>query len=244
VSEAGAARDWLSKLNKEELVWVANYLHDRAPSETFRGASFDLRALPALLIQRLEETVEGLKLITKARNNLRQKRYRASTNGRASCSFTLPRATKAKLKSLAKAGRTTETAIIEGLIEGAQQASQAQKEEKRRHALEKKISRNSSKLQQELFTIKLTATRKHLMDSLKQLARWEVFFDQPGPELSPEQEAKAGEIAKKRMQAMQEAIEAAAAKHELMSPRNFHDLPRSTKTQSEGQGVGQKDHHL
>src|SRR5690606_37300574 len=120
---------------------------------------------PALLTQsicNLETMTEGWKRISRARNNLRQRRYSASAKGRATCSFTLPRDTKAKLKGLAKSSGTSETAIIERLIEPAQQLRQDRKEEKRREALQKTITRNASKLAQELSKIRLDATTRHL----------------------------------------------------------------------------------
>lgn len=140
MSETGTAPSWFNQLNDKERVWATNYLVEEMPREALAGFAFEVRANPTLLIQsirKLETMAEGVKLITRVRNNLRQKRYRASAKGRATCSFTLPRDTKAKLKGLAKSAETTETAIIESLIAGALQSSQDQKEEKRREALGK-----------------------------------------------------------------------------------------------------------
>lgn len=162
-----------------------------------------------------------MKLIERLRNAIRQRRYRLAEGGRKTCSFTLPRDTKAKLKSLAKSAETTETAIIESLIEGALQSSQDQKEEKRRGALVKTITRNSSKLAQELNKIRLEATTKHLDASLKRLAGWQVYLNEQAPELSAEQESEANRIAEKRMREIQEAIRTVVAKYEMMSPRNI-----------------------
>lgn len=224
VSETGAAPSWFNELNSEERAWATNYLVERMPREAMAGLAFEVRGNLALLIQsirKLETMAEGVKLIARARNNLRQKRYRASAKGRVTCSFTLPRDTKAKLKGLAKSAGTTDTAIIESLIEGALQSSQDQKEEKRREALEKTITRNSSKLAQELNKIRLEATTKHLDASLKRLAGWQVYLNEQTPELSAEQESEANRIAEKRMREIQEAIRAVVAKYEMMSPRNI-----------------------
>tara|TARA_B100001059_G_scaffold228394_1_gene259409 strand:+ start:830 stop:1504 length:675 start_codon:yes stop_codon:yes gene_type:complete len=224
VSETGAAPSWFNELNGEERAWATNYLVERMPREALAGLAFEVRVNPALLIQsirKLETMAEGVKLIGRARNNLRQKRYRASAKGRATCSFTLPRDTKAKLKGLAKSAGTTETAIIESLIEEAQQSSQDRKEEKRRWALEKTITRNSSKLAQELNKIRLDATTRHLDTCLKRLSGWQVYLNEQAPELSSEQESEANKIAEKRMREIQEAIRAIVAKHEMMSPRNI-----------------------
>ena len=224
MSETGIAPSWFNQLNDKERAWATNYLVEKMPREALAGFASEVRANPTLLIQsirKLEKMAEGVKLITRVRNNLRQKRYRASAKGRATCSFTLPRDTKAKLKGLAKSAGTTETAIIESLIEGAQQSSQDQKEEKRREALVKTITRNSSKLAQELNKIRLEATTKYLDASLKRLASWQVYLNEQAPELSSEQESEANRIAEKRMREIQEAIRAVVAKHEMMSPRNI-----------------------
>lgn len=124
-------------------------------------------------------------------------------------------------KGPGKSAGTTETAIIESLIEEAQQSSQDRKEEKRRWALEKTITRNSSKLAQELNKIRLDATTRHLDTCLKRLSGWQVYLNEQAPELSSEQESEANKIAEKRMREIQEAIRAIVAKHEMMSPRNI-----------------------
>ena len=168
-----------------------------------------------------ESDVAGVKLIERLRNAIRQRRYRQAEGGRKTCSFTLPLNTKDKLKILAKNADTTETAIIESLIAGALQSSQDQKEGKRREALEKTITRNSSKLAQELNKIRLEVTTKHLDANLRRLAGWQVYLNEQTPELSAEQESEANRIAEKRMREIQEAIDAVEAKHERMSPRNI-----------------------
>ncbi len=222
VSETGTAPSWFNQLNDKERAWATDYLVEKMPREALAGFAFEVRANPTLLIQsirKLETMAEGVKLIARARNNLRQKRYRSSAKGRATCSFTLPRDTKAKLKGLAKSAGTTETAILEKLIQEAQQASQDQKEEKRRESLEKKITRNSDKLAQELNKIRFEATTKHLDACLKRLAGWQVYLNEQSPELSPEQQSEALKLAEKQMREIQEAIRAAVAKYEMMSPR-------------------------
>lgn len=224
MEKTGNTQDWLKKLDREETEWAANYLLTRWPKKLEPKPDES----PAMVfvsfgesIRTLETDVRGMKLIERLRNAIRQRRYRLAEGGRKTCSFTLPRDTKAKLKGLAKSAGTTETTIIESLIEGAQQSSQDQKEEKRREALEKTITRNSSKLAQELNKIRLEVTTKHLDASLKRLASWQVYLNEQAPELSSEQESEANRIAEKRMREIQEAIRAVVAKHEMMSPRNI-----------------------
>ena len=215
---------WLKKLDREETEWAANYLLNRWPDE------LEPKPAPSPVmvfitfgdsIRTLESDVAGVKLIERLRNAIRQRRYRQAEGGRKTCSFTLPLNTKDKLKILAKNADTTETAIIESLIAGALQSSQDQKEGKRREALEKTITRNSSKLAQELNKIRLEVTTKHLDASLRRLAGWQVYLNEQTPELSAEQESEANRIAEKRMREIQEAIRAVLAKHEMMSPRNI-----------------------
>lgn len=224
MTETENAPSWLNELDRKEAEWAASYLSKRWPE----GLKANPSPTPPMLyhslaesIHELEKYAAGVKLIERMRNSIRQRRYRLAEGGRKTCSFTLPLNTKDKLKILAKNADTTETAIIESLIAGALQSSQDQKEGKRREALEKTITRNSSKLAQELNKIRLEVTTKHLDASLRRLAGWQVYLNEQTPELSAEQESEANRIAEKRMREIQEAIRAVLAKHEMMSPRNI-----------------------
>ena len=224
MAETENAPSWLNELDRKEAEWAASYLSKRWPE----GLKAKPSPTPPMLyhslaesIHELEKYAAGVKLIERMRNSIRQRRYRLAEGGRKTCSFTLPLNTKDKLKILAKNADTTETAIIESLIAGALQSSQDQKEGKRREALEKTITRNSSKLAQELNKIRLEVTTKHLDASLRRLAGWQVYLNEQTPELSAEQESEANRIAEKRMREIQEAIRAVLAKHEMMCPRNI-----------------------
>ena len=224
MAETENAPSWLNELDRKEAEWAASYLSKRWPE----GLKAKPSPTPPMLyhslaesIHELEKYAAGVKLIERMRNSIRQRRYRLAEGGRKTCSFTLPLNTKDKLKILAKNADTTETAIIESLIAGALQSSQDQKEGKRREALEKTITRNSSKLAQELNKIRLEVTTKHMDASLRRLAGWQVYLNEQTPELSAEQESEANRIAEKRMREIQEAIRAVLAKHEMMSPRNI-----------------------
>jgi hypothetical protein len=214
---------WLSEKDEDEWKWAAKYLLRQCPPELEEKLTFS--AVPnyssvVRSIDALESEAKGVKLIARLRNAIRQRRYRSAKGGRATCSFTLPRQTKATLKWLAKSQNTTETAVIERLIEGASKAAQDQKEGKRREALVEKVTRNSSKIAHELNQVRIEEAKKHLKYCLKQLADWEVFYE--GVQLSPdpEDEATATELATKRMREIQAAISAAVAQHELMNPRS------------------------
>ncbi|ATR84933.1 hypothetical protein [Aquipseudomonas alcaligenes] len=214
---------WLKKIDQKETGWAAEYLLNRWPKGLNPRPSSWVPIAANLdeTIRTLEVDAGGVKLIERLRNAIRQRRYRLAGGGRVTCSFTLPILTRDKLKALAAKDGTTETAILEAMINEAQQASEDQKEEERREALNKKVTRNSDKLAQELIKIRLEATTKHLDACLKKLAGWQVYLNEQSPELSPEQESEANRIAEKRMREIQEAIRAAVAKHEMMSPRNI-----------------------
>lgn len=226
MAEAGNTPSWLSEKDRDEWQWAAKYLTSRS-SPALKNKlglmiSMDFRSL-IRLIPALEKEAEGVKLIERLRNAIRQRRYRLAEGGRKTCSFTLPRATKATLKTLAKRHKTTETALIERLIEGASQAAQDQKGEKRREAITAKVTRNSSKLAHELNGVRIEEANKHLKRCLKQLAIWELFYKGIQPDLPPENEPAANELTEKRMHEIQEAIGAAVAKREYLSPRSLVD---------------------
>ncbi|HBO3179815.1 MULTISPECIES: hypothetical protein [Pseudomonas] len=223
MSEAEAAPGWLNEKDRGEWQWAASYLSSRcSPSLQGKisfladsGFSHLIRSIHAL-----ESEAEGVKLIERLRNAVRQRRYRLAKGGRKTCSFTLPLETKTTLKSLAKGHKTTETALIQRLIEVAAQAAAEQKEGMRRDAQMAKVTRNARKLTQELDKVRIDETRKQLHHCMKQLARWETFLKEELPELSHEDEAAATTLAERRMRVAQEAIDASVAKHEMLSPRS------------------------
>lgn len=222
MSEIEAAPGWLNEKDRSEWEWAARYLLRRCSSSLQSSLSALADSNFSYLVRSihaLENEAEGVKLIERLRNAIRQRRYRLAEGGRKTCSFTLPLETKTTLKRLAKNQRTTETALLERLIEGAAQVASAQKEVMRRDAQEAKVMRNSHKLALELDKIRIDQARKQLHHCMKQLTRWETFLKEDLPELSSEDEATATALAERRMRAAQEAIDAAVAKHEMLSPR-------------------------
>lgn len=216
--------NWLNEKDSEEWQWAAGYLSRRCSSllqaklDFFADRDFNrlVRSIHAL-----ESEAEGVKLIERLRNAIRQRRYRLSKGGRKTCSFTLPLETKATLKRLAKISKTTETAQIQRLIEVAAQAALEQKEAMRCDAQVAKVIRNSRKLEQELDKIRIEETRKQLRHCLKQLALWEATMGGELPEAAHGEEAKAAALTEQRMRVIQEAIDAAVAKHAMLSPRSI-----------------------
>lgn len=215
---------WLNEKDSDEWRWAAGYLSSRC--------SFSLQDKMSLLadvdfsrlvrsIHALESEAEGVKLIERLRNAIRQRRYRLSGGGRKTCSFTLPLETKTTLKRLAKRSKTTETALIERLIEGAAQVASLQKEAMRHEAQMTKVISNSRKLEQELDKIRIEETRKQLRHCLKQLALWEATMGGEMPEATHGEEIKATALTEQRMRVIQEAIDAAVAKHAMLSPRSI-----------------------
>lgn len=217
----GIKPSWLNEDDHEEWQWAARYLLDRcSPSlkdKISLMATLDftslIRSIPAL-----EREAEGVKLIARLRNAIRQRRYRLAEGGRKTCSFTLPKATKATLKTLAKGSKITETRLIESLIESAAQQAAAKKQEALRGADNAKINRNENKLAQELLQVRIDATKKQLHHCLKQLMQWETYLKEALPELSHEDDATATALTKKRLREIDEAIDAAVSKHRRNSP--------------------------
>lgn len=221
MGETSAAPSWLNEKDREEWAWAASYLMSRS-SMRLRNiisdfADTDFKLL-ARSIHALESEAEGVKLIERLRNAIRQRRYRSSKGGKKTCSFTLPRETKATLKTLAKNYSTSETMLIQRLIDA--EAQQAQKQ-KRQEELMTTITRNTNKLAQELSQARIEETEKRLLHCLKQLARWEIFFKEELFSLTAEEEAAAAEAAEKQMKSIREAVNASVAHRELMSPRSM-----------------------
>jgi len=216
-----AAPSWLNEKDGEEWAWAANYLTSRSStqlrSKISTLADTDFKYL-ARSIHALESEAEGVKLIERLRSAIRQRRYRSSKGGKKTCSFTLPRETKATLKTMAKKYGTSETMLIQRLIDA--EAQQAQKQ-KRQEELTAKITHNAQKLAQELSQVRIEETEKRLLHCLKQLARWEIFLKEELSSLPPEEEAAASEAAEKQMKSIREAVNASVAYRELMSPRSM-----------------------
>lgn len=224
MSKTKQTPSWLSEKDTEEWGWAAQYLSTRVSFQD-RGKlenqiKSDFNAL-ARTIHNLESSVDGIKLVARLRTAVRQKRYRSSTGGKETCSFTLPKATKTALKHLAKGNRINVTAQIQRLIEDATKLTEEQKETKYREAQAAKITRNVSKLTQELSQIRIASTQKQLRHCLTQVVRWETSMNGELPELSAEEEAKAAVLVEKRMRVIQEAINVTVIKHEMMSPRSI-----------------------
>lgn len=222
MAEAGNTPSWLSEKDRDEWQWAAKYLTSRS-SPALKNKlglmiSMDFRSL-IRLIPALEKEAEGVKLIERLRNAIRQRRYRLAEGGRKTCSFTLPKATKATLKTLAKRHKITETGLIERLIESASQRDSVQKAEARHESQAMKAIRNARKLEQELANVRIEETWKQLRHSTKQLAQWETYLEGALPALPTEHEVTATTLAEQNLRVIKEAIDAAVAKHVLMSPR-------------------------
>lgn len=179
MAENGNTPSWLNELEREGAAWAADYLLKRWPD----GLEPTPNPKPSMVFTSLAESIHvldgntaGVKLIERLRNAIRQRRYRLAEGGRKTCSFTLPTATKAKLKTLAKRHKTTETGLIERLIEAASKQVAIQKEETRHESQAMKAIRNARKLEQELAKVRIDETEKQLHHCLKQLARWEAFL--------------------------------------------------------------------
>lgn len=221
MARTGSKPSWLNEDDREEWQWAANYLSKHCPERLKDKLSLMAPTIFSSLVRStyaLEKEAEGVKLIQRLRNAIRQRRYRAAEGGRQTCSFTLPKATKAKLKTLAKGYKVTETRLIESLLESAAQQAAAKKQEALREVDNAKVNRSESKLAQELLQVRVDATKKQLHHCLKQLMQWETYLKEALPDLSPEDEATATALTQKRLHEIDEAIDAAVSKHRQNSP--------------------------
>jgi len=224
MEETEMAPSWLNEEDSAEWRWAAGYLSNRCSSSLksklsiLGGTNFSYLVRS---IHSLESEAEGVKLIGRLRNAIRQRRYRLAKGGRKTCSFTLPLATKTTLKTLAKRHKTTETGLIERLIERAFQQASLHKEEARHESQAMKVIRNARKLEQELANIRIEETKKQLQRCIKQLALWETSMGDELPKPNPDEEARATALTEHRMRVIQEAISASVAKHEMLSPRSI-----------------------
>jgi len=91
------------------------------------------------------------------------------------CSFTFQLETKTILKSLAKGHKTTETALIQCLIEVTAQAAAEEKEVMRRDSQIAKVTRHARTLTQELDQARIYRTRTQLQHCVNLLAQWNTF---------------------------------------------------------------------
>ena len=83
-----------------------------------------------------------------------------------------------------------------------------------------KVTRNTSKLANELNQIRIEETKKQLRHCLKRLTLWETSMGNELPTLTADEEAKAIANVENRMRVIQEAVDASVAMHEMMSPRS------------------------
>lgn len=214
---------WLNEKDCDEWRWAASYLSRRCSSSLQNSLSALADSNFSYLVRSihaLESEAEGVKLIERLRSAIRQRRYRLSKGGRKTCSFTLPLETKTTLKRLAKNHKTTETALIQRFIEDAANLAEAQKETRLQENLMAKVTRNKSKLANELNQIRIEETKKQLRHCLKRLTLWETSMGNELPTLTADEEAKAIANVENRMRVIQEAVDASVAMHEMMSPRS------------------------
>jgi hypothetical protein len=169
----------LKWLRNDEWQWAQQYMDEHADPAMHAAAlhfapkmAFDY-AQTVNYIAYFEQTVEGLKFVTRLKNALRQHRYRAPSHGRKLCTFTLPNSTKGNLSRIAKDHSLTETQVITVLIDDADQLAKKHSEQEKKLRASKNAERNRSLLATGALKAQLDATMKHLERTTELVVMWQ-----------------------------------------------------------------------
>lgn len=225
-----SAPSWLKEMSNDEQAWAIDYLFRNSSWRSLPQIRFNLKPhqhyeVLVETISNLEDTADGVRLIAKMRNTLRQKKSRASPKGRTPCSFTFSKDTKTKLKSLSKRYRTTQTTIIEELIEEGHQLTQEQTLIKKLEISQGKSNRSAIRLIQQLNKIKLEITTEYLTSCLKQLVGLQIYFNHQAPELSPEQLSEVEKAVNEQLQQLYKKIIANIEQDGVSVPKKLLEPP-------------------
>lgn len=223
-----SAPSWLKGMSNEEQAWAIDYLLKRSSWKSIPRSRFSLephQRYQALVetVSNLEGTADGVRLIAKMKNTLRQRTNRASSNGRIPCSFTFPEDTNAKLESLSKKRRTTKTSTLIDLIEEGHQLAQEQTLIKKLEISQEKSNRNAIRLTRQLNKIELEITNEYLTNCLEQLAGLQIHLQHQAPELSPTQQSEVAKIVKKQLYHLNKKIVAAIKQNGISVPQKLLD---------------------
>ncbi len=225
-----SAPSWLKGMSTEEQAWAIDYLFKRSSWQSIPRSRFGLEShqryeVLVEIISNLEGTADGVRLIAKMRNTLRQKINRASSKRRIPCSFTFPKDTSTKLKSLSKKRMTTQTSTLIDLIEEGYQLTQEQTLIKKLEASQEKSNRNAIQYTQQLSKIKLEVTNEYLINCLKQLAGLQIHLEHQAPELSPTQQSEVEKIVNKQLRLLNNKIIVTIEQNGISVPKKLLDSP-------------------
>lgn len=206
-------------LHQNEWEWAEVYLRKRAPREIFLGR-FDNPgyARTARIIEDIEQTTEGMKLIERLKNALRQRRYRSPSNGRQACTFSLPTKTVTRLRHLANKHEQTETSIVAALIDGLGDMTKTQQAREEQLKKTAQIERQAANQAKSLLKAQLEEAMKQLERQVELVVMWELSLEAAQPPFEGD-ETEARREVDKRMKGVQRALRIIAAKHAITSER-------------------------
>ncbi len=217
-----AAKKTTKWLHQDEWQWVERYLQQRAP-QTIREVAFKKFRAPGYagtqqIIKDLEQTPDGLKLIERLKNALRQRRYRSPGNGRQACTFSLPDSTIKRLRRLAKAPGQSKTSIVTELIDGLHNLTQEQQRKAKllKEAVQSELK--AAKQTNAMLKRQLEVAMKHLERHMELLVMWETTMETSQPPFDGD-EADARREVDKRMKGVKRSLNLIALEHDVVSER-------------------------
>lgn len=209
----------LNWLRQDEWQWAECYLRDRAPRELFLGNfGSPSHAKTTLIIENLGQHLDGLRLIERLKNALRQRRYRSPSNGRQACTFSLTNKTVTTLNSLAKSQDKTETFIVTGLIDGLGSITKEHKNQIKQLNEAARLERKAAKQANALLKSQLDEVMNHLERHVELLVMWETSMNASQPPFDGDETDARREV-EKRMKGIKRSLNIIAFKHDIISER-------------------------
>lgn len=209
----------LKWLRQDEWQWAECYLRDRAPSELFLGIfGSPSHAKTTRIIERLGQNIDGLRLIERLKNALRQRRYRSPSNGRQACTFSLPNSTVKNLRRLAKAPSQSETLIVTELIDGLHSLTKEQQTKAKQLKEATQIEQKAAKQMNAMLKSQLDEVMNHLERHMELLVMWETSMNASQPPFDGDETDARREV-DKRMKGIKRSLNIIALKHDIISER-------------------------
>lgn len=209
-------------MHQDEWQWAERYLQERAPPSISNIVFAQFRALgyagTEQIIEDLEQTRDGLKLIERLKNALRQRRYRSPSNGRQVCAFSLPNSTVKNLHHLAKTRGLPETLLVAELIDGLDSRTKEQQTKIKQLKEAARLQGEAAKQANSLLRSQLDEVMKHLERHMELLVMWETAMETIHPPFDGDESAACREV-EKRMKGIKRSLNLIAFKHDVVSER-------------------------
>lgn len=195
----GSEMRWLRKAG-DEWQWAQKYISKHADAAMRGGIRNATQTMKegyeqvAAAITYLEQSAEGLKLVSRLKSALRQHRYRSPSHGRKPCTFSLPNSTRANLSRRAKDNKITETEAIITLIDDAERAVRTHSERAKTLKATLAFERKRSEVAIELLRTQLEEITRHLERSTELLVMWEQTMECEQPPFSGDMESVKREV--------------------------------------------------